>query len=85
VRQHLRGKADLFIIHGFLQATPDVQQACRRLLGGDILYLDTTILIRCIAEHYSIGDRKPLLDTLNGAKQVGYWSSPDFVDSWLMR
>ena len=72
VQKYLRGKADLFIIHGFLQVTPDVQDACRKLLGGDILYLDTTILIRCIAEHYSVGNRKPLLDTLEGAKRVGY-------------
>jgi hypothetical protein len=72
VRKYLRGKADLFIIHGFLQVTPDVQNACRKLLGGDILYLDTTILIRCIAEHYSTGSRKPLLDTLDGAKKLGY-------------
>lgn len=72
VRKYLRGKADLFIVHGFLQTTPDVQEACRKLLGGDILYLDTTILIRCIAEHYSSGSRKPLLDTLEGAKQLGY-------------
>lgn len=72
VRKYLRGKADLFILHGFLQVTPDVQEACRRLLGGDVLYLDTTILIRCIAEHYSLGNRKPLLDTLEGAKRLGY-------------
>jgi hypothetical protein len=72
VRKFLRGKADLFIIHGFLQATPDIQEACRRLLGGDVLYLDTSILIRCIAEHYSTGSRKPLLDTLEGAKRLGY-------------
>lgn len=72
VRRYLRAKADLFIVHGFLQATPDVQDACRKLLAGDILYLDTTVLIRCIAEHYSTGTRKPLLDTLAGAKQVGY-------------
>ena len=50
IAKYLRAKADLFIVHGFLQVTPDVQQACRRLLGGDLLYLDTTILIRCIAE-----------------------------------
>jgi hypothetical protein len=72
VRKYLRGKADLFIVHGFLQVTPDVQEACRKLLGGDVLYLDTTILIRCIAEHYSVGSRKPLLDTLEGAKRLGY-------------
>ena len=52
--------------------TPDIQEACRKLLGGDLLYLDTTILIRCIAEHYSTGNRKPLLDTLDGAKRLGY-------------
>src|SRR5271157_2644550 len=28
VRKYLRGKADLLILHGFLQATPDVQEAC---------------------------------------------------------
>jgi len=72
VRKYLRGKADLFIVHGFLQVTPDVQDACRKLLGGDVLYLDTTVLIRCLAEHYSTGDRRPLLDTLEGAKRVGY-------------
>lgn len=72
VRKYLRGKADLFILHGFLQVTPDVQQACCKLLGGDVLYLDTTILIRCLAERYSTDGRKPLLDTLEGAKKLGY-------------
>jgi hypothetical protein len=72
VRHYLRGKADLFIVHGFLQATPDVQEACAKLLGNDVLYLDTTILIRCIAEYYSSGVRKPLMETLEGAKRVGY-------------
>jgi len=72
IRHYLRGKADLFIVHGFLQATPDVQEACAKLLGNDVLYLDTTILIRCIAEYYSSGSRKPLMETLEGAKRVGY-------------
>jgi len=72
VRKYLRGKADLLILHGFLQATPDVQEACRKLLGGDVLYLDTTILIRCIAEYYATGSRKPLLDTLEASRRLGY-------------
>jgi hypothetical protein len=53
IAEYLRSKADLFIIHSFLQVTPDVQQACRKILSGDILYLDTTILVRCLAEYYS--------------------------------
>lgn len=72
VRKYLRGKADLFIVHGFLQATPDVQEACKKLLANDVLYLDTSILIRCIAEYYSAGTRKPLLETIAGARRLGY-------------
>jgi hypothetical protein len=73
VRRFIRGKADLFIVHGFLQVTPDVQEACRKLLGGDVLYLDTTVLIRCLADHYTTaGGRKPLLDTFEAAKKLGY-------------
>jgi hypothetical protein len=72
IAKHLRAKADLFIIHAFMQVTPDVQAACRKLLGGDILYLDTTVLIRCIAEYYSPADQRPLLHTLQGARKMGY-------------
>lgn len=72
LQHYLRAKADLFIVHGFLQVTPDIQQACARLLGHDVLYLDTTILIRCLAEHYSTGKRTPLLNTIEAAKRVGY-------------
>ena len=72
IAKHLRAKADLFIIHAFMQVTPDVQAACRKLLGGDILYLDTSVLIRCIAEYYSPADQRPLLHTLEGARKMGY-------------
>jgi hypothetical protein len=71
IAQYLRWKADLFIMHGFLQVTPDVQKACQKLLGGDILYLDTTILVRCIAEYYSPPELRPVLQTLGGARRVG--------------
>jgi hypothetical protein len=72
IAKYLRSKADLFIIHGFMQVTPDVQDACKKLLGGDVLYLDTTILVRCIAEHCSLSGRRPLLNTLEGARKLGY-------------
>lgn len=70
--RYVRAKADLFIIRGFLDITPDVQAACRKLLGGDTLYLDTTILIRCIAEHFSPPERRPVLQTLEGARKLGF-------------
>jgi hypothetical protein len=72
IAKYLRAKADLFIIHGFLQITPDVQQACKKILSGDILYLDTTILVRCIAEYYSPLERRILLKTLKGAQMLGF-------------
>jgi hypothetical protein len=72
IAKYLRAKADLFIIHAFLQVTPDVKSACWKLLGGDILYLDTTVLIRCIAEYYSPADQQALLHTLEGARKMGY-------------
>jgi hypothetical protein len=71
IAQYLRWKADLFILHGFLQVTPDVQKACQKLLGGDILYLDTTILVRCIAEYYSPPEMRPVLRTLDSSRRVG--------------
>ncbi len=67
IAKYLRAKADLFIIRSFLQVTPDVQKACRKLLSSDVLYLDTTILIRCIAEFHSLSERRPLLNTLEAA------------------
>ena len=71
--RYLRSKADLFIIRSFLQVTPEVQQACRKLLSRDILYLDTTILIWCIAESYYLSERRrPLLETLKAAKSLGF-------------
>lgn len=72
ISHYLRAKADLFIIHSLLQATPDVQEACKKMLGGDILYLDTTILIRCIAESFSADNRKPVLKALECARTLGY-------------
>lgn len=72
VSRYLRSKADLFIIHSFLQITPDVQKACQKILTGDVLYLDTTILIRCIGEYYSPSERRPLLKTLESARKLGY-------------
>ena len=58
-RQYLRSKADLFIMQAFLQINPDVQTACKKLLGNDVIYLDTTVLIRCIAEMFSGTRRSP--------------------------
>jgi hypothetical protein len=71
IKTYLRAKADLFIIHAFLQVTADVQQACRKLLAGDILYLDTSILVRCIAEYFSPPERRPVLNSLEGARRLG--------------
>ena len=72
IAKYLRAKADLFIIRSFLQVTPDVQKACRKLLSSDVLYLDTTILIRCIAEFHSLSERRPLLNTLEAARKLGF-------------
>ena len=72
IAKYLRSKADLFIIRSFLQATPEVQKACRKLLSRDVLYLDTTILVRCVAESYSLSGQQPLLNTLAAARQLGF-------------
>ena len=72
IAKYLRSKADLFIIRSFLQVTPEVQKACRKLLSRDVLYLDTTILVRCIAESYSLSGQRPLLNTLAAARQLGF-------------
>jgi len=71
ISQYLRDKADLFITHAFLQVSPDVQAACQKLLAHDCLYLDTTILIRCIAELFSEDPVKPLTKTLRRAHDLG--------------
>ena len=72
IAKYLRSKADLFIIRSFLQVTPEVQQACRKLLSRDVLYLDTTILVWCIAESYSLSERRPLLEILAAARKLGF-------------
>ncbi len=54
-----------------MQATPDVQKACKMLFGNDVIYLDTTVLIRCIAEKYSTEGKCPLLTTLRNARELG--------------
>ena len=72
IAKYLRSKADLFIIRSFLQVTPEVQEACRKLLSRDVLYLDTTILVWCIAESYSLSERRPLLETLKAARNLGF-------------
>ena len=80
--KYLRAKADLFIIRSFLQVTPDVQKACRKLLSSDVLYLDTTILIRCIAEFHSLSERRPLLNTLEAARKLGFklWTWLPYIE-----
>lgn len=70
-RQYLRSKADLFIMQAFLQVTPDVQAACQKILSNDVIYLDTTIIIRCIAEMFSGDAQKPLTQTLRSAQKLG--------------
>ena len=72
VAKYLRAKADLFIIRRFLQLTPEVQKACRKLLSRDVLYLDTTILIWCLAEYYSPSERGPLMETLAAARKLDF-------------
>ncbi len=70
-KAYLRGKADLFIVEAFLQASPDVQKACKKLFADDILFADTSILIRCLAEKYSLRGDGPLLRTFQSARQLG--------------
>ena len=72
VKKYLRSKADLFIVRSFMQVTPDVQDACRKLLTGDILFLDSSILVRCIADLFSPTDNRSVLRTLESAKKLGY-------------
>ena len=70
IREYLRSKSDVFVSQAFLQATPDVQKACKKLLSRDIVYLGTTILIHCVAEKYTEGASRQLISTLETAKQL---------------
>ncbi len=70
-QRYLRAKADLFMIHAFMEVTPDIQRACHKILGGEILYLDTSLLIRCLAELYSPTSTRPVLRTLQAAVSLG--------------
>lgn len=71
-KTYLRAKADLFIIHALMEVTPDVQRACRKVIGGDIVYLDTSMLIRCIAEIHLPDSNRPVLRTLQAARALGF-------------
>lgn len=70
VQAYLRDKADLFIMQAFLQVTPDVYEACRNLVGQDTVYLDTSALIRCVAELYSEAGHGPLTAALRCARAL---------------
>ncbi len=48
-----------------------MQRACQKLIGNDLIYLDTTILIRCIAELFSKNSARPLVTTLRYARELG--------------
>ena len=72
IQSYVKAKSDLFIINSFLQVTPDVQAACKKLLSGDLLFLDTTILVRCVAESLLPADSRPILQALSCAKLAGY-------------
>jgi hypothetical protein len=70
IQLYLREKADHFITQSFLQTTPDVHDACKSLIGQDIIYLDTSALIRCIAELYSENGKGPLTTAIRSAKHL---------------
>ncbi|NNB56175.1 hypothetical protein [Pseudomonas fragi] len=72
IQSYIKAKSDLFIINSFLQVTPDVQVACKKLLSGDLLFLDTTILVRCVAESLLPADSRPIVQALSCAKLAGY-------------
>ena len=71
VHDYLRSKSDLFISQAFLQADPDVQKACKKLFGRDLIYVDTTVLVHCLAELYEPGSPKLLTSTLVTACKLG--------------
>ncbi|GAA4441526.1 hypothetical protein GCM10023155_47390 [Bremerella cremea] len=68
---YLRVKSDIFVSQAFLQATPDIQKACKKLFGQDVIYVDTTALIHCTAELYDQDSPRFLLRTLETARSVG--------------
>ncbi|MCA8990751.1 MAG: hypothetical protein KDA88_02170 [Planctomycetaceae bacterium] len=67
---YLREKADHFITQSFLQTTPDVHEACKSLIGQDIIFLDTSALIRCVAELYSETGKGPLTTAIRSARHL---------------
>jgi hypothetical protein len=71
VRRYLRDKGDIFIMEAFMQASPDVQKACKALFGNDVIYVETTILIRALCEKFSVEEDGPLLQTLRYARTLG--------------
>lgn len=71
IRQYLRSKSDVFIAQTFLQSTPDVQKAFSKLFGKDTIYVDTTVLINCTSELYTINSPQLLLSTLKTARKLG--------------
>ena len=70
VQEYLRAKADLLIRQSMLQVTPDLYEACRNVLGNDIIYLDTSALIRCVAEYFSPDGQRPLTVALKNAQSA---------------
>ena len=70
IRSYLRSKSDVFVVQAFLQSTPDVQKACAKLFGRDVIYVDTTVLIHCTAELYSVEASRQLISTLDTARKL---------------
>jgi hypothetical protein len=69
--KYLRSKADLFIIHSFLQITPDVQEACRTLLGHDNPH---TVHRRVLFS----SREAPSLENARGCQETGF-SAPNLA------
>ena len=72
LKRYLRAKADAFVWQAFMQNTPDVQAVCKKLLQGDTIFLDTSVLVRCIAERHLPANRRPLLTTLAHARTLNF-------------
>ncbi len=71
ILSYLRSKSDIFVAQAFLQSTPDIQKACKKLFGRDVIYVDTTAIIHCTAELYDQDSPKFLMKTLETARNLG--------------
>lgn len=71
IQRYLRDLSNAYTLMGFLKATPDVQNAIKKIFSHGEIYLDTTVLLPLLAEELIDPEQREFQRILNIASQAG--------------